>query len=374
LDIYGLPHQPVSISLSTDDIKTTLHSVTPLTPSSTALPSADASQDMLFTPSPVVTAPTHPLLAEVQLAKQRYDHFQKAFRDCKIALKELKKSIGELPPVGEMSTVIQTAVDRLNDFNEDARVELEIRVADEERIISGYETLLSVPGAMSDEIDEGELRQEVESFAGGSSASVMKAVQQFSRKLDDLQHDIACIKRTIYEMSSGEISPAPLTPTKNTQGWSSWTGGILGGSRPVSPAPTFGSVMTTPRVRQSSFGSFIHRPSLPNLRAASSSSSSLNEQENAFASLGLRIPMPALHLSQSPLQGLFLSPGMSHGSARPQKPRASSTPMYMLGLGMRSTSHGFPTSTAKSPSSKLSRYPEENEAEPENGAMDTDVE
>jgi hypothetical protein len=42
---------------------------------------------------------------------------------------------------------------RLDDFSEDARVELEIRLADEERIARGYATLLAVPGAITSEAE-----------------------------------------------------------------------------------------------------------------------------------------------------------------------------------------------------------------------------
>jgi hypothetical protein len=40
-------------------------------------------------------------------------------------------------------------VPRFRVFNEDVRVELEIRIADEERVTRGYATLLAVPGAIA---------------------------------------------------------------------------------------------------------------------------------------------------------------------------------------------------------------------------------
>ncbi|KAJ3521556.1 hypothetical protein NM688_g9001 [Phlebia brevispora] len=105
---------------------------------------------------PLVSTETkQPLLSELAGVKARYDELQKALRDCSLALKELRKDLLLLPPGPE--AVVRTVVDRLSDYNEDARVELEIRVADEERISAGYRTLLTVPGAISDEVDESEM-------------------------------------------------------------------------------------------------------------------------------------------------------------------------------------------------------------------------
>ncbi|KAI0819096.1 hypothetical protein BC629DRAFT_1719903 [Irpex lacteus] len=346
LDIRDLPSSSPQASpqLSNAAELPSSTAATPAIPLTVEVTNATPS-GMLFTPSSVVPPSAHPLVADLQMVKQRYDNFQKAFRDCNLSLKDLKKDIADLPPSSSMTPVLKTAVERLNDVNEDTRVELEIRVADEERIISGYETLLSVPGALSShEVDESEVRQEIAAFVEGTTPSVAKALQQFSRKLDDLQHDIASIKRSLHELSSEELStPASVpTPTKSaSQGWASWTGGILGGARPVSPAPTFGSVMTTPRARQSSFGAFMHRPSLPNLH------SSDRDSNSPFASLDLRTPMPAFAVPQSspsPSRGSFLLP--APGGRPQQKSRNASSPMYMLGLGLRGSSVGFGSSPA----------------------------
>ncbi|GBE81828.1 hypothetical protein SCP_0402010 [Sparassis crispa] len=275
--------------------------------------------------------PQEDLLADLARAKHRYDDLQHAFRDCHLALKELRKDVSALPDSSQMTLVVQKVVERLNDYNEDTRVELEIRITDEERIAQGYETLLTVPGAMSDEVDETEVRSEMMAFVDGSGATVTRATQQFSRKLDDLQHDIACIKRTLYELSSAEEDAVPTstTPTKSPA-WSSWTVGLLSPSRPISPAPTFGSVMTSPRLHKVSLSSQVPKPS---------DDSSSTASNDPFASLGLRIPMPAHILSPPP-------------RATPRARTISA--MYMLGLGSRSSSFGLGTVPPKAaPTSPL---------------------
>ncbi|KII88283.1 hypothetical protein PLICRDRAFT_140356 [Plicaturopsis crispa FD-325 SS-3] len=288
----------------------------------------DASLSPSTPPAETATTPTDSamdtseLLASLAQVRHRYDDLQRSFRDCHLALKDIKKTLTEPLLPSENSAILQTAVERLNDYNEDARVELEIRVADEELAMRGFETLLAVPGAISDEKEHAEVESEIKRFIDGSEKGVSKALQQFTRKLDDLQHDIASIKRSLHELPSPEI-PRPTTP-KTPPGWSQWTAGLLGSSqRPTSasPAPTFGSVMTTaPRLR--------HSPSFTQSRRPSVTVDS--NSPDPFSSLGLRVPMPS-HVTSSHSQNA--GPSIRTGV----RARTTSA-MYMLGLGARSTS------------------------------------
>lgn len=300
----------------------------PLTPASPARPATETQEASL--------------LVSLAKIKNRYDDVQRGFRDCHLALKELKKSLSEVPvqssgASSDLQTLLRKAVDRLGDFNEDARVELEIRIADEERIASGYEALLSIPGAMnhsdeSDKMDSNDMLKEVASFVNGTDRSVAKATQSFSQKLDDLEHDIASIKRTLHELAlaspDGSLSAAaPSARTSASPSWSSWTPSFLSPPRSTSPAPTFGSVMTSPRLRHSS--SFTHPRE-----------SSAESPTDPLANLGLRIAVPSP--ARSPTYG-GLSAGAGPGIGGPHRagPRQRTTSgMFMLGLGMRSASIG----------------------------------
>ncbi|KAI0723788.1 hypothetical protein C8T65DRAFT_564206 [Cerioporus squamosus] len=271
------------------------------------------------------------LLAALTRVQDRYDDVQRGFRDCHLALKELRKSLADLPSSSpssslDMPSVLRKAVERLADFNEDARVELEIRIADEERIASGYEALLSIPGAMlhsddAEKMDEAQMVKEVRAFVDGSDPAVAKATHQFAQKLDDLEHDIASIKRTLHELSlsstADSLSPSAAAKTTASPSWSAWTPSFLNPpTRSTSPAPaTFGSVMTSPRLRHAS--SFSH----PREHS--------DESADPLASLGLRIVVPV----RSP----GLSPSPSGGPRAGPRQRTTSG-MFMLGLGMRSTS------------------------------------
>jgi hypothetical protein len=187
--------------------------------------------------------------------KSRYDDLQKAFRGCHTTLKELTKSLS-LVPQSDTVGLVRITVQRLDDFNEDTRVELEIRSADEERVTQAFQTLLRVKGAITSEEEMVDLEEKVTAFVEGTDKSVSRAMRQFSQKLDDLTHDIASIKAFIHDLPDDVPEPPKILGR-----WSTFTASLLGQrppSRPVSPAPTFGSVMTTPRLR--------HAPSLPQLR------------------------------------------------------------------------------------------------------------
>lgn len=303
---------------------------------------------------------SHPTLARLRGTKHRYNSTQRGFRDCHLALKSLKETV-MAPPAADTSVTIQKAVERLDDFNEDARVELEIRIADEERLVAGYVALLSIPGAISDEINEADLDEQIRAFADGTDQAVEKNVQQFTSKLEDLQHDIACIKMYVHENSAGDDSPA--SAAKVLPGWSSWTAGLLTPSRPVSPSPTFGSVMTSPRLRHSS--SFSRSPK--------QSAESLRPSSDLLSNLGLRIAMPSHAIPASS------SPSSRNSTSRLDSRSRTISGLHILGLGKRAASFGYSmTPTTKSPSvsrePSLSGMPPVQDEEKSGGALESDVE
>ncbi|KAI0263398.1 hypothetical protein BC834DRAFT_997210 [Gloeopeniophorella convolvens] len=272
------------------------------------------------TPPPEPSPPSSPvttLLAELAQTKTRYDALQRAFRDCHLALRELSQTIPTLPTSPTLPTAaLQTVLARLDDFNEDARVELEIRIADEERIARGYTTLLTVPGALARPTDAAAAHAAARAFVAGSDPSVARALAQFARKRADLEHDVAALKRTAHEPPSAPPSPSPSpavhlgTHAGASASWTSLAAGLFA-ARPASPAPTaaatFGAVVTAPRVRRV--------PSGEGAGVGGGVAALLQE---------LRIPMPELAQHAAPA-----------APVRPA-PRARTTSgMYMLGLGMR---------------------------------------
>jgi hypothetical protein len=301
---------PASLPLDT----TTLASSTSNEPNAPRSPSSPDSRSSLSQ-----NFPKSDLLSELENTKTRYDELQRAFRDCHLALRELSQMLQTVPPsTSSLPTpALQTILSRLDDFNEDARVELEIRIADEERVARGYATLLAVPGAIASAAEAQDVEGAVRAFIEGRDATVARAQSLFARKRDDLEHDIAALKRAVHEFpqaqmpSSPSPSSRPTTPaTTNTP--SSWTSIAAGlfvsgtSSRPASPSPTFGAVVTSTRTR----------------RAVSYDTGPLATLQHQ-----LRIPMPELHHHHHA--------AVSPSPVRPGSRARTTSGMYMLGLGMR---------------------------------------
>ena len=363
----------------------------------------------------------HPLLAELAKISHRYDDFQRSFRDCHLALEDLKASLsasssatssnhqfnpssiytsrpaGDKPPELVLTPMIpidilHAAVSRLDDYTEDVRVEVEIRISDEEVLAKGYEVLLCVPGALyssstpapsllspalqpyqdydkdqsfaledsqSVPPTQSELEIQVQAFIAGTDPSVTKACEGFTRKLEDVQHDIAVLKRAIHDPNPEEMmsdghefsSQTPTVPETGGRGWASWIRSSSGPSTPVSatttagkhlgPSPTFGSIMTSPHRLK-------HSPSL-NMNGHANGPSWMQRggggrgggRDDILGRLGLRVPMPifdSVHQpvppSSSPasMEGWGWN-GLSPTMPTPIKKRSVSSTMYMLGLG-----------------------------------------
>ncbi|KAF8837600.1 hypothetical protein BDN67DRAFT_972750 [Paxillus ammoniavirescens] len=267
-----------------------------------------------------------PWLFSLNATKNRYDPLQRAFRDCSLALKELKRTIIPSSPspaqvTGQMMQHVQTALSRIDDYAEDARVELEIRVADEELTARGFETLLSIPGALSDPTERAGVEESARKFVDGTDEGVSKAVECFGKKLEDVQHDIAVIKRAVHELSQDREDDN--SDDAHGASWSAWTAGLLGTNtspaRSPTPGATFGSVMTSPRLR--------HSPSLRQLYSPDAHGG--HERGGPLAGLNLRIPLPPPPTSSYSNLGL--------GRAPETRPRTIST-MYSIGLGGRTSS------------------------------------
>ena len=319
------PHSsPSSLSVNIDStIPASLpQDTTTLASSTTNEPNAPRSPSSPDSPSSLYFSQNYSksdLLTELGNTRTRYDELQRAFRDCHLALRELGLMLQAVPPSTSSlpTSALQTILSRLDDFNEDARVELEIRIADEERVARGYATLLAVPGAIASAAEAQDVEGAVRAFIEGRDATVARARSLFARKRDDLEHDIAALKRAVHELplaqvpSSPSPSSRPTTPaTANSpSSWTSLAGLFVSGtsSRSASPSPTFGAVVTSTRTR----------------RAVSYDTGTLATLQHQ-----LRIPMPELHHHHHQV-------AISASTMRPGSRARTRSGMYMLGLGMR---------------------------------------
>ncbi|KAJ7740463.1 hypothetical protein DFH07DRAFT_943745 [Mycena maculata] len=274
------------------------------------LPAADAP--LLPTAS---DTQAHPLLADLAA---RYDALQRAFRACHLALQDLRAALAE----AQDTHGLRGAVERLHDYTEDARVELEIRVADARVLARGWETIVSTSGVRGDDKDGDE-----DGGGGGGAAAVERQIAAFmqrdeearaafARKLEDVEHDIGAVKRVVYAPPS-EALPPPVSPVASPDekekegagGWAAWLRSATP-SPSYTDAPTFGSLMTSPRLRHSSSAARLGR----------------KQQRNPLEGLGLRVAMPVYVQEEAPRQ-------------QQQRQRTISG-VYMLGLGMHAHGSG----------------------------------
>ncbi|KAG8905962.1 hypothetical protein FRB99_007896 [Tulasnella sp. 403] len=250
-------------------------------------------------PSPValnssIEPPAEPseselLLQELLSTSGRYNSISSSLKNCHTSLSRLKLDFDSVQPTPAVSfrdvALIKGYLDRLNDYIEDGRVELEIRIADEARLAKGYETVLGVPGALPEDGLASELGTQIVHFARGTDPSIVKATENFQRKVADLEHDIALLKRVIHErgLITSPSNDLALPSATSAPPWS-WTGLLASPTRPrpSSPAPTFGAVMTQRSPTSS--------PSLPDVRTLHTTSPAPLPDD--LANLAFRIPMP----------------------------------------------------------------------------------
>ncbi|KAJ7221218.1 hypothetical protein B0H12DRAFT_1329097 [Mycena haematopus] len=109
--------------------------------------------------------------------------------------------------------VLCLAVERLYDWTEDARVELETRVADGRVLVRGWEAIGALELASGGGQLEGE-EGEPEEGGGGIEdvrrhlARDVEAQASFPSKLDDVEHDIAVLKRVVYAPLLEDAGPS----------------------------------------------------------------------------------------------------------------------------------------------------------------------
>jgi hypothetical protein len=211
------------------------------------------------------------LINKLDAVAVRYEGIQRQLRECCRILAALKSEYLSKPPHQSSQPsqitqpLIMTAIERLDDYAEDAIVEVEIRAADDTRLAEGFKTLLSVSGSSGVEgadTSRTSLFEDIEAFLDESHLTygVNFAKDNFMKKVDDLQHDIATAKFGLHQsslISQEAVDEVALSSRPSERpGWSRWfSSPRTPSSKPTSPAlmhQSFGAVMTSPTLRSSS--------------------------------------------------------------------------------------------------------------------------
>ena len=298
---------------------------------------------IVFSSSPVNSSRNNPeLIGKLDAAAFRYENIQRQLRECQRSLATLKSDYLSKQPSQSSSHITQplimTVIERLDDYAEDAIVEVEIRAADDTRLAEGFKTLLSVSGSSGDKGDETahtSLFEDIEAFLDESHVKygVNFAKDNFMRKVDDLQHDIATVKFALHQSSLEDAHEMPLSPVYSERpGWSRWFSSPKApSSRPTSPGlahQSFGAVMTSPTLRSSSSLSLKDT-----LQPAYSNTDEMIKQLDFRTTMPFhRQPFPAETGSESPIMAPWARTRAV--SLVAPRPRAVSG---TLGLGASST-------------------------------------
>ncbi|KAG8718385.1 hypothetical protein FRC12_016423 [Ceratobasidium sp. 428] len=299
-------------------------SVIPFPSSSPAPPKA---QELTGPPSLYDDPAIQELLARLPIALKRYAAFQTAFRDCHLALGALKIELRQKP-----RSYLLTVVERLDDYNEDARVEVEIRIADEARTANGLEAMLHL--GQTDAVEQ------LRAFVEGTTPEVQKALATATRKRDDLEHDIAAVKLVVHSpeseakhgaLLSPEPEPEPPSPGPGSWGWKR----PFRQSISTQPPSPLGLAFPSPHqaLRRMASGTLGHGRGL----SVGGSEGKEHTHPDPIAAMGLRVPMPAYQppppvtpttaLPMSPLKPTHMGPSTLILE------RSRTTSMYHLGLG-----------------------------------------
>ena len=380
-----------------------------LHPSPPPSSSSPASSPPPGPPISVLDPEPHPLLSRLRESGNRYEDLQRGFRNCHSALESLRESIQDLdaqPSQRIPKHFLEAVVQRLDDYMEDVRVELEIRVEDENVVRKGWEMMISLlpspgqpivesssgstpslPGTFHDAghgtgLASENIESQVEEYLSGSDAAFARGRSMFAKKLADVEHDIAAVKRWVYEgefmeggsditspdvdsgsttsssvqrSTSGTSSASANSGSAGGGGWASWirtpsSASLVSAlSRPTTPRPispalstggtakTFGDIMTSPRLARkpstniSAAPSHHARGSISNLFLGGVSRGPRHDPAEL---LGLRIPMPSF-ASLTPAEG---------------SPSLFSAGVGGTGLGMNSIGFGMgsPLSSGRS--------------------------
>lgn len=194
-------------------------------------------------PSPDPTPQVDGLKSLFEPMRQRYNPLQSSLHSLGHSLSSLRQSLPEptIPISPVISTrpgrkplltlnlrrpapladpVLLTILDNIHEVLEDARVDVEIALADEERVYRGFEALLNVgKGGM---VHSGEVISDAEEYVQDRSAG--ETSTKLQTRVADIEADLSLLKEKIMEyQGAGAPEDAEEEPKKASKSRSVWT-------------------------------------------------------------------------------------------------------------------------------------------------------
>lgn len=141
------------------------------------------------------------LLQDLAKTGGRFDILQKQLFACAASVSDLGKHESDVSPA--YASTLRILLDGISDVVEDIRVEVEIAIADEERDLAGYRTVLKLN-------PDAKILAKATQFA--DPAHVAKKTSNFAKRLADVENDLVAIKMAICELQAeGPKSALPTT-------------------------------------------------------------------------------------------------------------------------------------------------------------------
>jgi hypothetical protein len=221
-------------------------------------------------PSPVLdNSPLIAILQEViNPLTSRYTPLQTSLHDLSSSLSSLRTSL-PVPSTPSTTSPIKkgtfrnlslktsptsdpaliTILDSIHEVIEDARVDLEIAVADIERVYRGFEALLGVGG--NGAVQGSEVLRDAREYAEEKEKEgETGSFRRLEKKVGDLEHDIVLLKRTVHEVEGMDLSDIDITgqdegQEKKKNPRTIWHGIKLRTITITPPSPIFGQTVNT---------------------------------------------------------------------------------------------------------------------------------
>jgi len=183
------------------------------------------SADLLSVPMPPPRTPsplpdTPPLLPQLQEKfgplTERYEPLQKRLHDLSHSLTSWR-SVPSTPQLNQRKPLLNlsrrsdhtlvTMLDSVHEVIEDARVDAEIALADEERVFRGFEALLGV--GKTGAVQGKEVLRDADEYI--QHRTEWEGYSKLQKRIDDIESDITGIKRIIHENEGLDIGEDELT-------------------------------------------------------------------------------------------------------------------------------------------------------------------
>jgi len=199
-------------------------------------------------PLPPPLPDSSPLIAQVRELflplTERQVPLQKTLHDLSISLVSLRTSL-PLPPHDLESTspkqtkkastilpslmganpmsdpVLINLLDSIHEVIEDARVDVEIAAADEERVYRGFEALLGV-GAGSGAVQGKDVMSDARDYVNEKLVGERNA--KLAKRVEDVEHDLVLLKRTVHEVDGMEVDKSCDEDAEGVDGSGSGSG------------------------------------------------------------------------------------------------------------------------------------------------------